>query len=196
MGPWTWAKITQDSRSNRGPSDSGPSLKGQQVELEGLREGPKWPGIADRPSKPSVPGPCHPGELVDLAGPRTRGPVVRDSWSTLGELGPGPESPGISVDPAGFGVEPESPGTAGRYRETSDMRASLPGQLVDTAGMLARTRFTRDSWSIPRALRPGPRSPWTVVDPAEHWGQARVPRESWSKPRALGTGPRSPGTAG
>ena len=96
------------------------------------------------------------------------------------------------MTPRAIGQAPESAGRAGRSGGPSDPSSSRPRQRVDPAGPRIRARVTRDSWSTPQALEPGPCSPGTS-------GRApgtTVSRGSWSTPRAQGHGPEAPQTAG
>ena len=150
---------------------------------------------AGRTQGPSDTSARCPGQLSDTAGPRTQahGPGracrlrghldqargTQDSWSILRALRYGPESPG----------------GAGRPRETSVQGQGRPGYLVDTARPRIWAQVARDCWSNPGALGPMLESPKTAVQHPGPWAQARETRVSWWTPRALGHGPESPGKA-
>ena len=93
-------------------------------------------------------GLCHPGQLVDTAGPQTLSRVTWKSWST----------------PLALESGPSSPGTSGRARGTSGTVPRFPGELVDPAAPRTRLRVARECWSTPRALVPGPCRPGQLFD--------------------------------
>ena len=163
-----------------GPLDTSASLLGQLVDPEGHRTrspgsreswsipqahilstprglgySPELPGTAGQPSGPSVPGPSHPGRLVDTAVPPTRPQDARDSWSIQRDIGHRPESAETGGRPRDLRPEPESPGRVGRPRGRSDQGKSRSGQLVDSAKPRTWDHVSRGFWSTPRRLGPG-----------------------------------------
>ena len=147
-------------------SDKVPSLPGQRVETAVPQAWARVPGIAGRHFGPLDPGPSRLGQLVDPVGPKTRPGVAQDRLLTPGALGHGHKSTR----------------SAGRHRRSSDPSASVPGQLVDTAGQLVDTA--------------GLSRPGKLVDTAEPRERARFPWDSWATQRDIGHWPESPGTPG
>ena len=134
--PRTRAQVERDSLSS--------------MKVHGQGRGPSYsPGRAGRQHRPSDPGPCHQGELVDTACPRTRARGTRDYLSTPWAFVPGPESPR----------------TGGRPSGNSNPDPIRPGQLVNTAVPRNRVRVTRQNWSTPRAFVHGPETPGTAGRP-------------------------------
>ena len=178
---------------HRGPSDSISSRPGELVDPAGPRTNLS-----------------RPRDLVEAVGPRTQARVARECWSTSRAIGP----------------QRESLRRGGRHRKHSHTGLSCPGELVDPMGYRRRAQglrsagrprrpsdripITRESWSTPRALGPGPESPWCadptcgttdlfpshpglLVNPAVHRTQAQVARVSWWTLRALGPSSSHPG---
>ena len=120
-----------------------------------------------RHSRPSGMGANTPGPLVD--------PRVLWKFVLVAQ--------GLLVDPSGLGPGQESPGTTSRPQGPSDPNPSRPGELVDPGWLgpsasrpkqefdptapRARSRVTQESWSTPRAVGHGPKSPGTVGPPRE-----------------------------
>ena len=69
------------------------------------------------------------------------------------------------------------------------------GQLVDTLRTRTRALVIRDSWSAPRHLGHGAKSPGTSDRPRGSWKTAHYARESRSTLQDFGHGPESTGTA-
>ena len=111
-----------------------------------LGPGPKLPGTAVHPRRPSDPGPNRPGQLVEREDTRTRSRSAREIWSTPRSLGPGPIYPR----------------TAGRAHGNLGTGPSYPGQLVEAEGPPTRAQVARESWLMPWAQESGTRSPGTA----------------------------------
>ena len=104
-----------------------------------------------------------------------------------------------------LGPGPESPGTAGRTRGTSDLNSTHLGEFVDTTGLRPQARVTQDSWSTTRAI--GPERHWpgragrtcVPLDPiSTHLGELLDTRAFGPRPDSRGTfgrhrGPSHPG---
>ena len=141
---------------HRGTSESGASLPGQLVDTADL-------------------DPClsRPGQLVDNEGPQNGALTTRESWSSMQNLGHGPELLGKPCRRCG----------------PSYLGAIRPGQLVDRGGESDNARVTSESSLTPRALRTVPESPGQLVDTAGPRTRARITQGTWSTPRAFGHGP-------
>ena len=172
----------------------GPDQPGQLVDTWSLGLGPRSQRTAGHLRGSSGKGPRWTGYLVDPAGTRTMAQVVRESRSTLQDLGPerescsraerhhGPSDPGLShpgqlvntVKPQTWEREP---GTTGQHLGPSFTGPSLLGWLVDTAvtrpdqKLPGRVGLPRGTWD-PSPSRPvqevgtGALGPW-LMSPGE-----------------------------
>ena len=133
--------------------------------------------------------PSHPGWLVDTAGPPTRAPVARDTWSTPQTLGPMVRVARHSWSTLrAIGIERNSPGTACRHCETTDTSTSHTGHQVNTADLRAGARDALSELVDPRALRQRPVT-W------DSWSTAcaRGHKREWPKTAVQHLGPSDPG---
>ena len=97
--PWDFGHRPESPKTagrHRGTSDPSVSIQDSWSTPRALGPGHESPGTACRPRRPTLKGPCLPGELVDIAGPQTRVRVTQDSWSTPRDLGHDHNSPGGS----------------------------------------------------------------------------------------------------
>ena len=122
------------------------------------------PRRAGRTRGHSYPAAGRPGQLVDPVGLWTWARVARDCWLNMQALGQEREWTGRTGRPRGaHGSGPKLPVTSGRTCWPSDPGPIRPGQLVDPTGTRTQVRVSRESWSTPRALGAGPKSPATSV---------------------------------
>ena len=149
--------------SGRAGLPGGPTTRAR-VALEGwsstqdLGPGPESPRAAGRHRGPRDTGLSYLGQRVEPAGLRTRARVARDSRSTLRARGHGPELPEMACRPRGpsdtslnalescsipqaLEHGPRSHETCGRACGPSELGASPPGQLVDSAGHRTQARL-------------------------------------------------------
>ena len=161
-----------------------------------LRPERESPSTADQPQGSSDTTPGHSGVLLDPAGNQTLARVPHDSWSTLRDLGHGPE---LSW-------------TAGRIHGLRT-RVQVAQDSWSTPPSVRLARVARDIWLNTRALGHGRESagragppcgpsdtgashPGQLVDPTGSKTLARVARDICSTPLASETELKSPGTAG
>ena len=118
--------------------------------------------------------------MVDTVCTRSHARAPRDSWSTLRDIGHGPESPG----------------TAGRHRGPSEKGPSCARQLVKPACSRTRTRVNQGA-GRPRWPSDSTAShPRLLVEPAGSQTRIRDHQNYWSTPRVLGYRPKLPRTDG
>ena len=137
--------------------------------------------------------PIRLGRLIDPGGPWTLARVPRERCSNPGALGQSASHPGQLFDTAA--PRAQSPWTVGRHCGSSDTDPRQAEQQVNPPGPRTRARGSRDSWSTPWALGPGPESPRTF---GQHRGPSDLGRSrpgELVEPAMPGNGPESPGTA-
>ena len=150
--------------------------------------------------------------MVYHMGPRTEARVATDAWSTTWYILPGSEWPGSAGHATGHRARAR--GAQDRWSNAGPrIRARVPRDRGTPRGPWPQARDTRDCWSTPRSLGPGPGSPGTAGRPlmpsdlgTSHPGQrvnpavlqtlARVMQDSWSTPRASRPERDSPGRSG
>ena len=97
-------------------------------------------------------------------GSRTRVQVATDAWSTTRYILPGSESPGSAGHATGHRARAR--GAQDRWSNAGPrIRARVPRDRGTPRGPWPQARDTRDCWSTPRSLGPGPGSPGTAGRP-------------------------------
>ena len=116
--------------------------------------------------------------------------VAGDWGSKLRVHEPEPESPGTAGryrGPTDTGTG--HPGTAGLHHGTSGTSPGRPGELVDPSGRQTWAQVIQDSWSTHEYSDPGLSHLEQLVEPAGTRKWARVVRDSWSTQWASDPGP-------
>lgn len=172
-GPRIHADVLLECWSS--PRDLGhvPELPRTSVDAAALGPRCELSWTAGQPQGISDPCLSRPGQLVDNEGPQNGALTTRESWSSMQNLGHGPELLGKPCRRCG----------------PSYLGAIRPGQLVDRGGESDNARVTSESSLTPRALRTVPESPGQLVDTAGPRTRARITQGTWSTPRAFGHGP-------
>ena len=90
----------------------------------------------------------------------------------------------------------ETPGTAGKHRETSDPGPDHPGKLVDPCSLGLGPRSQGTAGRARASSDPGPSHPGLLVYTVGPRTGTQVTWDSWLTPQALGPDHKWPGRAG